>query len=156
MARLFTKARDHYKDGPAFILILIKRTYFYESKTEYLFVTKYQYYHEKRLDQNSLMYHLAQKGEILGDERLSQFKMVLYVYKSETIRVHKFDDNAQIDWLFLDYYSKTFGLSVRGFEFTFPNLSDSLKTFIEPLQDLINSEIPIEETSSVPTQATFS
>ena len=102
------------------------------------------------------MYHLAYKGEILGDERLSQLKIVLDVYKSETIRVHTFDDNTQIDWLFLNYYSKTFGLSVRGFEFTFPNLSDSLKTFIEPLQDLINSEIPIEETSSVPTQATFS
>ena len=94
------------------------------------------------------------KGKIVGDERLSQFKRVLYVYKSET-RLHKFDDNTQLDWIFPDHYSKIFGLSVRGFEFTFPNLSGSLKTFFEPLQDLINSETGIEETTSVPEPATF-
>ena len=69
------------------------------------------------------MYHLTYKGKIIGNEKMSQFKRVLYVCKSETIRVHKFDDNIQLDWLFLDYYSETSGLSVRGFELTFPNLS---------------------------------
>ena len=101
------------------------------------------------------MYHLAYKGKIVGDKRLSQFKMVLYVQKSETIRLHKFDDSTQLDWLFPNYYSKTFGLSVRGFEFPFPNLSGSLKTFIEPPQNLINSVTGIAETSSVPILATF-
>ena len=68
---------------------------------------------------------------------------------------HKFDDTTQLDWLFSDYYSKTFGLSVRGFEFTFPNLSSPLKTFFESSQILINSKTGTEETTSVPTQATF-
>ena len=98
---------------------------FHESKIKYLFVTKY--YHEKRLDRNSFMYYLAYK--VVGDERLSQFKSVLYVDKSVTIRVQKFDDNTQLNWLFPNFYSKTFGLSVRWFEFTFPNSSGSLNTF---------------------------
>ena len=91
-----------------------------------LFVTKY--YHKKRFAKNSFMYHLMYKDKIVGDKILSQFKRVLYLYKSETITVHQFDDNSQLDWLFPDYHSKTLGLSVRGFEFTFPNLSGSLKT----------------------------
>ena len=94
-------------------------------------------------------------GKIVGDKTFTEFKRVLYVYKSETIRTHKFDDRTQLDWLFPDYYSKTFGLSVRGFEFTFLNLSSSLKTFFEPSQNLINSKTGTEETTSVPTQATF-
>ena len=56
---------------------------------------------------------------------------------------------------FPDYYSKTFGLSVRGLEFTFPNLSSLLKTFFEPSQNLINSITGTEETASVLTQSTF-
>ena len=40
-----------------------KQTYSYESNIEYLFVTKY--YHEKRFDKNSFMYHLAHKLKIL-------------------------------------------------------------------------------------------
>ena len=95
-----------------------------------MFVTKY--YHEKRLERNSFMYYLAYK--VVGDERLSQFKSVLYVDKSVTIRVQKFDDNTQLNWLFPNFYSKTFGLSVRWFEFTFPNSSGSLNTFIETSQ----------------------
>ena len=101
------------------------------------------------------MYHLTYKGKVVGHKRLSHFKRVLYVYKSETIKIHEFNDTAQLDWFFPEYYSKTFVLSVRGFEFTFPNLSVSLKIFFEPPQDLINSETGIGETTSVPTQATF-
>ena len=126
---------------------------FYESRVEYLFVTKY--YREKRLDKNSFMYHLTYIGKVVGDKRLSEFKRVLYVYKSETMMTHKFGNRTQLDWVFPDYYSKTFNLSVRGFEFTFPNLSSSLKTFFEPSQNLINSKTGTEETASVPTQATF-
>ena len=130
-----------------------KKTLFYESRVKYLFVTKY--YHEKRLDKNSFMYHLTYIGKVVGDKRLSEFKRVLYEYKSETMMTHKFDNRTQLDWVFPDYYSKTFNLSVRGFEFTFPNLSSSLKTFFEPSQNLINSKTGTEETASVPTQATF-
>ena len=123
--------------------------------------------HTTILEKNHCMRWFGKKGKmahlflwfqdkIAGDERLSQFKKrVFYVYKSETVRVHKSDDHTQLDWLFPNYYSKTSGLSVRGFEFTLPNLSGPLKTFFGPLQNLINSENGTEETSSAPTQATF-
>ena len=65
------------------------------------------------------------------------------------MRVHKFDDNPQLGWFFLDYCSKSFGLLARGFEFTLANLSGSLKTFFEPPQDPISSETGMEETTSV-------
>ena len=56
---------------------------------------------------------------------------------------------------FLDKYSTTIGLTVRGSEFTFPTLENSLKNLMEPSPDLINKNTGIEETSSVPTQASF-
>ena len=43
------------------------------------------------------MYHLTYIGKIVGDKRLSEFKTVLYVYKSETMMTHKFDDRTQLD-----------------------------------------------------------
>ena len=49
-------------------------------------------------------------------------------------------------------YYKTLGLSLRGFSFTFPDVSDSLKTLFEPSQDLIYKKTGREEISSVPTQ----
>ena len=91
------------------------------------------------------------KGKIVGIKNFLTLKRVLYVYKSETMRVHKFDDNTQLGWFFPDYCSKTFELSAREFEFTLANLSGSLKTFFEPPQHLINSETGIEETTSVPS-----
>ena len=105
-----------------------KKTHFYESKVNYLFVTKY--YHKKSMDPNSFMYHLTYKGNIVGNEKCSKFRCVLYEYKFETTRHHKHDDPTQLDWLFPKYYSKTFRLSVKGFVFAFPSLSGSLKTFL--------------------------
>ena len=56
------------------------------------------------------------KGKIVGDESLSQFKRVLYVYKSETIRVHKFDDNTQLYWLFLIIIQKHLDYKLEGLD----------------------------------------
>ena len=47
------------------------------------------------------------------------------------------------------------GLTVRRFEFTFPNLENSLKNLKEPSSGLINKNTGIEENSSVLTQASF-
>ena len=47
-------------------------------------------------------------------------------------------------------------LSIRGFEFIFPNLESSLKKIIDPSPTLINSESGQEETASVPTREVFS
>ena len=59
------------------------------------------------------------------------------------------------NWPFPDKYSTKIGISVRGFTFTFPNLSDSLKNLIEPSQDLINNDRNTKQTSSAPTQNSF-
>lgn len=45
--------------------------------------------------------------------------------------------------------------TVRGFTFTFPNLTNSQKILFEPSADLINKESGTEETPSVPTQILF-
>ena len=52
----------------------------------------------------------------------------------------------------LGKYSTKIGISVKGFTFTFPNLSDSLKTLIGSSQDLIIKDTNTEQTSSAPTQ----
>ena len=107
------------------------------------------------MDPNSFMNDLLYKGKIVVNEKLSQFERVLYVYKSETATHFKYNDEAQLNWLFPSHCLKTIGVLVRGFEFTFPNLLGPLNTFLEPLQNLINSETGREEMSSVPTQANF-
>ena len=61
----------------------------------------------------------------------------------------------EINWNFPNKYSKTLGLSVRDFSFTFPDLTDSLKTLFEPSQDLINKGTGTEKISSAPTQYLF-
>ena len=58
-------------------------------------------------------------------------------------------------WNFPDKYSTAIELTVRGFEFTFPNLENSLKNLIESSSGLINKNTGIEETYSVLTQASF-
>ena len=63
--------------------------------------------------------------------------------------------DSELNWNFPDKYSTTIGLTVRGFEFTFPKLENSLKNLMEPSPGLIHKNTGIEETSSVPTQACF-
>ena len=54
-----------------------------------------------------------------------------------------------------DKYSTKVGISVRGFTFTFPNLSDFSKNLIESSQDAINKDTNTEQSSSAPTQNSF-
>ena len=72
---------------------------FYESRVKHLFGAKY--YRERRLHKNSFVYRLTYIGKIVGDKRFCEFR-VFYVYKSETMMTHKFDDRIQLDWLFPD------------------------------------------------------
>ena len=88
------------------------------------------------------------------NKHVSEFDRVLYIYVSTTIKTFVLSE-SEINWNFPEKYSKTLGLSVRGFSFSFPDGSDSLKTLFEPLQDLINKKTGIEEISSVPTQYLF-
>ena len=122
MEPLFT--RTDYKDEAVFTLMLVKKHIFMNLRSTVCLLLK------KSMDPNSFMYHLTYKGNIVGNEKCSKFRCVLYVYKFETTRHHKHDDPTQLDWLFPEYYSKTFRLSVKGFAFAFPSLSGSLKTFL--------------------------
>ena len=103
------------------------------------------------------MKNLNYQGKVFSDrsnhanKRFCEFDRVLYICASTSLRTFVLFE-SKINWNFPDKYSKTLALSVRGFSFTFPNLSDSLKTLFEPLQDLINKETGTEEIFSVPTQ----
>ena len=127
-----------------------------EGRLAYLLVLRY--YHDRR--DTGFMKNLTYQGKVFSDKsnhinkRFCEFDRVLYIYVSTILRTFVLSE-SQINWNFPDKYSKTLGLSLRGFSFTFPDLSDSLKTLLEPSSDLINKETGTEEISSVPTQYLF-
>ena len=127
-----------------------KQTRFYKSRVEYLFVPKFYHYKAS----HGFLQYLRYLGKIQESNTISELGRVFYVYKSDTARTHTFLD-CELNWNFPDKYSTTIGLTVRGFEFTFPNLKNSLKSLMEPSPGLINKNTGIEETSSVLTQASF-
>ena len=82
------------------------------------------------------------------------------------LNFHKLEENCtsvttraiqstDLDWPFPQTYFKNIGLTVRGFNFFYPNLSTSLKNFFQPSQNLLNIELGTEEASTVPTQCSF-
>ena len=127
-----------------------KQTKFYESRVEYIFVPKF--YHDRA--SQGFLQHLRYLGKIAESNTMSELGRVFYIYKSETERTHTFLD-SELNWNFPGKYSATIGLTVRGFEFTFPNLENSIKNLMESSPGLINKNTGIEETSSVLTQASF-
>ena len=103
-------------------LIRSKRISFFESRTKHIIVPKF--YHDGA--SYGFLQHLRYLGEIQGSYTVSELGRAFYVYKSNSTRTHKFLD-SEIDWNFADKYSPEIGLTIRGFEFTFPNLENSLK-----------------------------
>ena len=93
-------------------------------------------------------------GKIQKNNTISELGRVVFIYKSETARTHTFLD-SELNWDFPDKHSTAIGLTVRGFEFTFPNLENSLKNLMEPSPDLINKKKGIKVTSSVLTETSF-
>ena len=61
------------------------------------------------------------------------------MYKTNAAGSIKLSDR-HIDWNFPDKISKKKkkGFSVRGFTFTFPDITNSMKNLLEPSVDLIN------------------
>ena len=112
------------------------------------------YYNKEKTFSYGFLEHLRYLGKIQGSDTISELKRVFYVYKSDSTRTHTFLD-SELNWDCPDKYSRRIGLTVRGFEFTFPNLENSLKNLIEPSSGSINKNAGIEETSSVLTQASF-
>ena len=84
----------------------------------------------------------------------SEYGSVLYICKSPPTRTSRFSYSI-VKSNFPEEYSKTSEISLRVFAFNFQNLDDSLKKLLEPSSDLINKEIGVEQTSSVPTRALF-
>ena len=113
----------------------------YTEKIGYLFVPKF--YHEQRPGFTSIFRYI---GKVQPNGEHSKYGRVLYIYEPTTAQIYTISDST-LQWIFLDKYSKTIGLSVRGFELTFPNLTSSLKNLLEPSSGLINNETGTKETS---------
>ena len=124
---------------------------FIEGRLSYLLVPRY--YHDRR--DTGFMKNLTYQGKVFSegsnhaDKRFCEFDRVLYIYVSTSLRTFVLSE-SEINWNFPNKYSKTFGLSVRGFSFIFPDLSDSQKTLFEPSQYLINRKQ--EQKKSLPYQ----
>ena len=80
----------------------------------------------------------------------------MYEYKKKTAGSSaRSIQSTDLDWPFPETYFKNIGLTVRGFDFFYPNLSTSLKNFFQPSQNLLNIESGTEEASTVPKQYSF-
>ena len=77
------------------------------------------------------------------------------IKKTTTTSLSRTIQSTDSDWLFPQIYFKKIGLTLRGFNFFYPNLSTSLKNFFQPSQNLLNIESGTEETSTVPAQYSF-
>ena len=116
-----------------------------------VFVPKF--FHDKRTE------NFEYVGEYRPDNVLCQYPEVgrkYYEYKKSTSGSSiKSLLATNSDWPFSDTYYKSTGSTVRGFDFFYPNFSDSLKDLMKPSPNLINTESETEETSTVPTQYSF-
>ena len=135
--------------------VLSSQIIFYQSRVRDLFVPKF--YHD-RASTNFLKY-LTYLGEIKPENSNSEFKhpgigRKYYSYKKTDFSTHTFL-SKDINWPFRDTYFKSIGLSVRGFQFLLPNLSNFLKSFFQPSANLINTESGTEEITTVLTKHSF-
>ena len=85
-------------------------------------------------------------GKVQTNRKPSEYGRVLYIYEPTTTQIYTISGST-LQWIFPDKYSKTIGLSAKGFEFTLPNLTDSLKNLLEPSSGLLNQETGTKETS---------
>ena len=98
-------------------------------------------------------------GEYGPDNSRCEFPQIgrnYYEYKKTSpVSLSRAIQSNNLDWPFPQTYFKNIGLTVRGFNFFYPNLSTSLKNFFQPSQNLLNIESGTEEASTVPTQYSF-
>ena len=120
-------------------------------------IREFKFYHD-RASTNFLKYYIY-----FGEIKLENLKTELqypnigrkyYSYKKINIVSHKFQ-STDIDWLFPNKYFKSTGLSIRGYQFLLPNLTNLLKRFFQPSANLINTETGREEISTILTQYSF-
>ena len=108
----------------------VAKQYIFESKVGQLLVTKI--FHDAAIrnfvEKLKLIKKIEPQPNIFSENK--SIGRALYLYKSgSATNVHVLTrDN--LDWPFPDKYSKKIGLSVRGFEFVFPNLENSIKNLL--------------------------
>ena len=119
-------------DWTALHPVLSYQTTFYKSKVDHLLVPNF--FHEKsneNFENENFVWKLKFVRRIDWQTQIfSENKNIgraLYLYKSESsTNVHIiYHDN--LDWPFPDKYLEKIGLSIRGFEFIFPNQENLLK-----------------------------
>ena len=125
----------------------------YQSRVGRLFLSKF--YHDEA--STNFLKHLIYLGEVKPENSKNELQYPnigrKYSFKKTDFSLHKFQ-STDIDCLFLDKYFKSMGLTVSGFQFLLPNLSNLLKRFFLPSANLINTESGTEEIT-VPTQHSF-
>ena len=89
--------------------------------------------------------------KIESEDPISEVGRVYYIYTPNRRTTYTIN-NSELNWPFPDKCSINIGISIRGFIFTFPNLSDSSKNLMEPSKYLIDKDTNTEQTSSVLTQ----
>ena len=128
---------------------------FYENKVGHIFLPKF--YHDKR--NTNFPKFLSYVGEYGPDNSHCEFPQTgrkLYEYKKKpTASLTKVIQSTDSDWPFPETHFKNTDLTVRGFNFFYPNLPTSLTNFFQPSRNLLNIESATEETSTVPAQYLF-
>ena len=116
-----------------------------------------KFYHDKK--DNNFLKFLSYVGEHEPDNLRCEYPQIgkkLYECKKKTAGLlARSIQSTDLDWPFPETHFKNIGLTVRGFDFCYPNLSTSLKNFFQPSQNLLNIESGTEEASTVPTQYSF-
>ena len=111
-----------------------------------------KFYHD-RASTNFLKFY-NYKGKMKIRRSLGSFyERAVYIYNKKDINTCDINDSDQ-DWCFLDKYSKIMGFSIRGFEFTFPDSKDPIKSLITPSSELIN-KVSGTEKGPVPSTESF-
>ena len=85
-------------------------------------------------------------GKVQTNRKPSEYGRVFYIYEPTTTQIYTISGST-LQWIFPDKYSKTIGLSAKRFEFTLPNLTDSLKNLLEPSSGLLSQGTGTKETS---------
>lgn len=125
----------------------------YQTRLLCIFVTKF---YQDRAD-TKFPKHLVYIGEAETKDGLSEIPVLsrkFYQYKKTNFGHHSVLTKDS-DWTFRETCYKSIGLTIAGFEFTLPNLLDSLTNLLEPSTNLIYTETGAEEISTVPAQYSF-
>ena len=133
--------------------VLNNQILLYQTRLLCFFVTNF---YQDRADANFLK-HLVYIGEAETKDVLSEIPVLgkkFYQYKKTNFGHHPVLTKDS-DWTFPKTYYKSICLTIAGFEFTLPDLLDSLTNLLQPSANLINTEIGAEEISTVPAQYSF-